>query len=278
MAGSVEKGSAIGAANVFPRAYSTLQEVPVAICVNGVSHAVMLASPCDLEDFARGFAFSEGLVGDFAELLDVEAGRNGDGWVVNLTLSGRAERRLRVRRRTIAGRTGCGLCGVEALADAIPELEPLPAQSPPAAAVIERARVLLPELQIHNRRCGGGLHAAALFDGDATPLLAREDIGRHNALDKLIGARRGAVAADNFAVLTSRCSFELVMKAARARIGTLVTLAAPTELAVTLAANANLNLLCYGGPTLYCYHSAQAAGTGDSADHIDSGSLAPKVP
>lgn len=260
MADPIQHQSAAGAVDAIPRAQSGLQEMPVAICVNGISHAVMLASPFDLEDFARGFAFTEGMIGDFDELLDVEVGRDGDGWVVDLTVSGRAEQRLRSRRRAMSGRTGCGLCGVEALDDAIPVLNSLPAQSAPLAAVVESACARLPNLQFHNRRCGGGMHAAALFDAVGTPLLAREDIGRHNALDKLIGAQHGPAPRESFAVLTSRCSFELVMKAARAAIGTLVTLAAPTELAVTLAARANINLLCYAGPTLYCYSRAVVTG------------------
>lgn len=225
-----------------------LQECFVALCVNGVSHAVMLASPFDLEDFALGFALSEGLIPDMESLRDVTVSAQANGWTVDLQLSPRAGQALNQRRRALAGRSGCGLCGVEALSQALPALPRLPWQAPPADAAILRAVAQLPDWQARHR-ASGGLHAAAYADEQGALLALREDVGRHNALDKLIGhVKRQAVptgpAPAGFVLLTSRCSYELVMKCARAGLARLVTLALPTDLAVDCAQRANLFLAC----------------------------------
>lgn len=228
------------------------EEVPVALALNGISQAVMLATPLDLEDFALGFALSEGWLRDAAELLDVDlhpADGSADGTAAGLTLELRttaaAAVRAAERRRTLAGRTGCGLCGIESLAQwprpARRALPPVPLD----AVALDRALTGLQAGQQLNARCGG-LHAAAWCSREGQVLALREDVGRHNALDKLIGAllRQGrSPREEGFACITSRASFEMVQKAARANIATVAAVSAPTQLAVQLAHDAGLLLL-----------------------------------
>lgn len=210
-------------------------EVPVALVFNGVSHAVMLSTPADLEDFALGFALSEGLLDGPAELRDVEIVPVADGIELRLEVAPAAEWRLRERRRTLAGRTGCGLCGTDSLATVrqpVARVEPLPV----AAAAIAAGHRELRHWQAV-QRLTGATHAAAWCALDGTVVLVREDVGRHNALDKLIGAmvRAGADPRRGFACITSRASFEMVQKSTRAGIAVLAAVSAPTTMAVDLA-------------------------------------------
>lgn len=235
------------------------QEVPVAIVVNGISQAVMLATPADLEDFALGFALTEGLLGSPSDLLDLECETEEAGISLQLRVTAACEARLKQRRRQLAGRTGCGLCGVESLQEvdrsAGLRVQPLH----PTAEAIARAMHGLAQGQVLNQRCGG-LHAAAWCDPDGRVRLVREDVGRHNALDKVIGAlARERVAAwsggdagrqpveplasTGFLAITSRASVELVHKALSAGAGALATMSAPTALAVQRAGERGLTLL-----------------------------------
>jgi FdhD protein len=247
-----------------PAAQSHLQEAIVAICLNGASYAVMLATPHELEDFARGFALSEMLIQHPDEIRDIhvtwnEQGRLDQGLTLDIALSPRAQHAVKERRRMMAGNTGCGLCGADAIAYAL-AAEPRHSDAPRAIsaspASIDRARNGLAAQQVRNRDAGGGMHAAALFDADGNIIAVREDVGRHNALDKLIGASNSATLSNTYTMLTSRCSYELVLKCARAGIGTLVTFAMPTTLAVQCAQRANISLACYQGPQLRFYHHA----------------------
>ncbi|RZL37569.1 MAG: formate dehydrogenase accessory sulfurtransferase FdhD [Rubrivivax sp.] len=221
-------------------------EAPVALTVNGISQAVMLATPADLEDFALGFGLAEGWFTSPQELLDVEIDATASGITLALTVTATCEQRLKARRRTLAGRTGCGLCGVESLAQ-FGALQPAVVAAPPLqAGALDRALIALPRAQPLNARCGG-LHAAAWCRPDGTLLMAREDIGRHNALDKLTGAlaRADADRRDGFVLMSSRASFELVQKTAMAGVGLLACMSAPSSLAIETARSLQLQLWAF---------------------------------
>jgi len=219
-------------------------EVPVALQFNGISHAVMLATPCDLEDFALGFGLAEGVFASPADLRDCEALPSEHGITLALDVSARCFAALKERRRTLAGRTGCGVCGTESLAQVLRPIPPIAAPGAPLhAGALGAAMRALAERQRLNRATGS-VHAAAWCDADGTPRLLREDVGRHNALDKLIGAlaRAGVPAGDGFIAVTSRASVEMVQKAAVAGAPLLAAVSAPTALAVDAARRAGLAL------------------------------------
>jgi FdhD protein len=211
------------------------EEVPVSLVFNGVSHAVMLATPADLEDFALGFALTEGLLDSRAELYGVDVVPVDLGIEVHLEVSSASAWRLRERRRTLAGRTGCGLCGTEQLAQVRRALPTAPALRLPMAALARAQR----ELRSHQamQQLTGAAHAAAWCRPDGGVQLVREDVGRHNALDKLVGAmaHAGLPAGEGFFCITSRASFEMVQKTAAAGVGVLAAVSAPTRLAVDTA-------------------------------------------
>jgi FdhD protein len=227
------------------------EEVPVALEYNGVSQAVMLASPIDLEDFALGFSLAEGLVDSRHDVFDLEEVRSSAGITLRLRISGACFARLKDRRRQLAGRTGCGLCGLESLEQALgPPVHrqarvPAGAASRLAASAVTRAVAQLPGRQ-SLQGLTGAVHAAAWCSIDGDILLLREDVGRHNALDKLIGARARAPDAaalqDGFIAITSRASFEMVQKAVFAGAPLLAAVSAPTARAVELAGQAGLTL------------------------------------
>jgi FdhD protein len=221
-------------------------EMPVALEFNGISHAVMLATPCDLEDFALGFALSEGIVRSRAEFYSAEVEESDKGLTIHCRISSRAFMALKGRRRNLAGRTGCGLCGVESLQDVLREL-PAPLHGTPLA--ISALRVALAALGARQplNHATGGMHAAAWSDASGRLLHVREDVGRHNALDKLIGAlaARGADFRDGFLIVTSRASVEMVQKAATAGISSLIAISAPTALAVEAAESAGMLLVAF---------------------------------
>jgi FdhD protein len=219
------------------------EEVAVALSYNGVSHVVMMMTPADLQDFALGFSLSEGIVDGPADIFATEIEAREQGIELALTVSARHFMLLKERRRNLTGRTGCGICGAESLEQA---LQPVPRVARGVridAAAIERARARLAEHQ-PLQRTTGAVHAAAWCSTAGDILLVREDVGRHNALDKLIGAlahrtERGA----GFALVSSRASYEMVTKAARVGIELLVAVSAPTLLAVQLARESDLTLV-----------------------------------
>jgi FdhD protein len=218
-------------------------EVPIAFEYNGVSHAVMLATPGDLEDFAVGFSIAEGIVDDPGEIYGVEVEPAEAGITVAIEVASGAFARLKDRRRTLAGRTGCGICGAENLAQV---LRPLPALGdqgprlrPEAVSAALAALVKAQRLQ----KATGAVHGAAWSAVAGTAEIVREDVGRHNALDKLIGAvlRTRANAQPGFVVVTSRASVEMVQKATCIAT-TLVAVSAPTRLAARIARDCGLTL------------------------------------
>lgn len=219
------------------------EECALAISYNGISHAVMMVSPSAIEDFVVGFSLSSDLVQSIDEIYDIVIHRAGAAISAEVQISSRAFWALKQQRRQLAGTSGCGLCGVEALDQALPTLTPLQPSALPPARHLHGLRDRINEAQRLARQ-SGALHAALFVGADGAIELCREDIGRHNALDKLIGALlRGGHAQDGFAVVTSRCSLELIHKAVRARIGTLVSLSAPTALTVQWARQHHLNLI-----------------------------------
>jgi FdhD protein len=220
------------------------EETPVALVYNGISHAVMMASPADLEDFALGFSVSEGIADDKTDLGEIEAVAVTDGIEVRIELSSRAFWRLKERRRTLAGRTGCGLCGVDSLEQTVRVMEPVKADLKVSLDVIHRALDNLPEAQVNNRATRS-MHAAAFATAQGELRLVREDVGRHNALDKLIGAllRGGIDPASGVCLITSRCSYEMVQKAVVTGFPILAAVSAPTLMARRLAEAHNLTLI-----------------------------------
>jgi formate dehydrogenase accessory protein FdhD len=221
-------------------------EVPVALVYNGLSHAVMMASPSDLEAFALGFSLSEGILDAPDELLDLTVSRSSGGIEIDLRVTGRRFAGLKDRRRSMAGRTGCGLCGVETLAQALGPVPVIRADLVVSGAAIDRALAALAPLQLLNQ-AAGAIHAAAWADPTGAIVALAEDVGRHNALDKLIGLlARGR--PPGFLVLTSRCSYELVAKAAMLDMPILVAISAPTGLALDLADRVGLTVVALARP------------------------------
>ncbi|MGZ2744936.1 formate dehydrogenase accessory sulfurtransferase FdhD [Burkholderia stagnalis] len=224
-----------------------VEERPVALVFNDISHAVMMATPVDLDVFGLGFALSEGIVERASDVFDIESECTAASAVVRLTVSQRAFMALKERRRALAGRTGCGVCGIESIAQL--DLHPPRIRHAGAAAdigtdAVERAARALPAHQVLMRDTGG-IHAAAWCSRDGDVIDVFEDVGRHNALDKLIGrlAQRRADTRDGFVFLSSRASYELVRKAARLDIPMVATISAPTSLAIDVAHEAGIRLL-----------------------------------
>lgn len=219
------------------------EEVPLALMFNGQNHAVMMGTPADLEDFAVGFALAEGIVGSVSDIIGVLVLPSAEGCTIDISVpAGRLNRR-RMARRRLEGRAGCGLCGIEDIRDAIRMPDRRLPDVPLDPQAIARADEALPQHQPMSR-INRTVHAAAWCSVDGRILLAREDVGRHNALDKLIGAlaRKDADLSTGFVLMSSRCSFELVQKCANAGIGALATVSAPTALALMLARQAGLRL------------------------------------
>ncbi len=220
------------------------EEVALAIAYNGISQAVMLVSPTDLEDFMVGFSIGSGIVDSADEIYDVKLAGNGSALHAQVEIASRAFWNLKTQRRQMAGTSGCGLCGVEAVEQALPELKALPGAPLPPAEWLVGLRQRINAFQPLGQHCGA-VHAAAFMDASGELRLGREDIGRHNALDKLIGAlvRQRIDTTGGLAVVTSRCSLELIQKVLRAGIQTLVSLSSPTGLALQWARRHNLNLI-----------------------------------
>jgi FdhD protein len=217
-------------------------EVPIALVINGISHAVMMATPDDLEDFALGFAITEGLIENEREIYDIEVTQVSQGVELKVTVSAATEWRLKDRRRTLAGRTGCGICGVDNLNlvhQKLCAVTPLRTEFD----LIQKANQQMKLHQILQSRTGA-THAASWANTQGEVILTREDVGRHNALDKLIGAmiKSNQNPQEGFICITSRASFEMIQKTIIARVGLLCAVSAPTALAVEIANKYNLRL------------------------------------
>lgn len=221
-------------------------ECPVALVYNGVSHAVMMASPTDLEDMGRGFTLAEGIVADPAEIASVEVLDMVLGFEIRVEIPADRAAALDERRRSMVGGSACGLCGVISLDRAIRPLPRAKVGPQASADAIRAGLAAMPGLQALHRQTGA-VHAAAMASPDGEILLLREDVGRHNALDKLVGAAIAAGLDPTWSVLllTSRCSAEMIQKAATAGFITVATISAPTSLAIALAEEADLTLIAF---------------------------------
>jgi FdhD protein len=219
-------------------------ETPVAIEFNGIGYAVMMATAQALGDFAYGFARSERLINCAGDVIDVEAHSVDRGTILRITLKAHCSDQVIERVRHRVSESGCGLCGIENLEQALRPLPRVSAGLTPNSDAIFRALSALPEHQPLNHATGA-VHAAALCSSEGNIRLVREDVGRHNAFDKLLGAMlRGNLEWDGgFALLSSRCSFELVEKAALANCPALVSISAPTSLALDRAREVGLPLV-----------------------------------
>ena len=230
-----------------PSEWGIAVEVPVELRLNGAPWTVMLASPSDLDDLAVGMAMTERFVADAAGVVGLRIAQTAGDWTVDLEVP----TPLRpVRARSVAGATGCGICGLESLADfrsGLAGATPLVATQVITDAAVMAAWTALPDLQPVNAATRS-VHAAAWCAPDGAVLLVREDVGRHNALDKLVGAlaRQGMLGEAGFIAMTSRCSVELVAKAAVARALLLATISAPTTLALATSEALGVPLACAG--------------------------------
>jgi FdhD protein len=227
-----------------PGARALAEEVAVAFTYNRATHAVMLATPADLEDFAVGFSLAEGIIRHPGEIEELEVRGGPDGVELRMWLGAAPVAALDARRRLLAGPSGCGLCGIDSLAQALRPSPRVESRLAVGQADIAAALAALAPAQRLNRETGA-VHAAGLFRPGAGLMLLREDIGRHNALDKLAGAaaRAGLAAGDALVVTTSRVSVELVQKAALMGCPVMVAISAPTALAVRTAEAAGITLV-----------------------------------
>jgi len=222
------------------------EEMPVALVYHDVPHVVMLATPADLEDYAYGFSLSEGLVASVDEIRGVEVLRGEASADVKISVAWERFTQLLQRRRNLTGRTGCGLCGAETADDAIRECPPVPAGVSITAAELHAAIAQLSSRQPINSRTGS-VHAAAWVLPGRGIQVVREDVGRHNALDKTLGAlaRARTDFAAGYMLITSRASYEMVQKCATLGVSLLVALSAPTAFAVRLAQRTGLTLVAF---------------------------------
>jgi FdhD protein len=222
------------------------EEVPVSLVYNGLAHAVMMASPADLEDFALGFSLSEGIVALPAELFRVEVVPLDEGILLRMEIEPARCVPLEEQRRHLAGRTGCGLCGAESIEQAVRHPARVVGGPRVAPATLHSVFARLAQSQSLSA-VTGGVHAAAWATAGGELVAVREDVGRHNALDKLIGAmvRAGRRMDEGFALITSRASFEMAQKAATVGITLLAAISAPTGLAIRLAEETGLTLVAF---------------------------------
>ena len=246
------------------------EETAVAMVYNGTTQAVMMATPSDIEDFATGFSLTEGFITSPAEITDMEVANHDLGIEARIWLSGDRTESLNARRRQMAGAVGCGLCGIESLEQAVRPLPPVGAENftireDDVIGATEALRAFQP---LHDRT--HAVHAAGFLRPGHGIVLAREDVGRHNALDKLIGAlaRQGLDPATGAIVLTSRISVEMVQKCAMAGTPVLIAVSAPTAHAVRLAEGAGITLAAFtrgGGYDLFSHPDRIKTGTPDVA-------------
>lgn len=218
-------------------------EVPVALVYNGITHTVMMCSPIDLEDFALGFSLSEGIIHTVEELYDLQVTHEQLGITISLSVSNRAHWQLAKRRRTLAGRTGCGVCGTERLEQVVRAVQPLENKQTFPVQQIKRVLEEIPKQELQPLRWQtGAVHGVFWLDNQGNVRAVREDVGRHVALDKVIGFRAQQKDQTGVLLVTSRASFEMVQKAATVGVEALLAMSAATTMAVDLAKQYNLSL------------------------------------
>lgn len=236
------------------------EETPVNFVYNSVPYAVMMATCQDLEDYAYGFSITERLVSHPSSIRAIRTEMNEDGVTLFLDIAGEDFRRLLQSRRAMTGRTGCGVCGSEDLKSLHQALPPVPAMPAVPLSAIRHAVNTLADFQTLNAQVHM-VHGAAWCGPDGAVRMIREDVGRHNALDKLIGAglRENVLFAEGFCLITSRCSYEMVQKAILAGFSTLVAISAPTTRAVRLAEQAGLSIVALARRSSQCLFTGTIA-------------------
>ena len=231
------------------------EEVPIALVYNGISHAVMLATPQDLEDFALGFSLSEGILDSPADLYGIEISEQANGLALQMEVATSCFQRLKEKRRNMTGRTGCGLCGSESLDQALR----LPLSKVKQHTVISHKAIsaAIANIAEHQRlqALTGATHASAWMNVQGEVSLLREDVGRHNALDKLIGAMAKKECGPGFILTTSRASYEMVQKTVSAGRNILVAISAPTGLAIRMAQQSDLTLIGFAREQSFVIYS-----------------------
>lgn len=235
-------------------------EIAVALVYNGISHAVMMASPNNLYDFALGFSLTEGIIESPIELKEFEKVNLDDGIELRLTITARRIMALKESRRSLVGITGCGLCGKESLDKAMTPIKNIEKNKHSKELAIGDIAIQHAVLNLNKNQPlqnkTGSYHGAAWCDENGNIVLVREDVGRHNALDKLIGAikRLEIDTSNGFALVSSRASYEMVQKVAVSAINTLVSVSAPTSLALQVAKTANVELIGFARPNRHVHY------------------------
>ena len=241
-----------------PRTERLIEETPVVLAYNGGAHVVMMTTPEHLEDFAVGFSLTEELIQSPADIRSIEVVRYSQGIEVQMTVPAALEEKINGRSRKLSGRTGCGICGSDTIADVLKVLHPVrQGQAIPAASILLALEALSRHQPLNS--ASGTVHAAGWATAAGALTLVREDVGRHNALDKLIGAlvRSGTTPEGGFLVVTSRASFEMVQKATVFGSPLLAAVSGPTGLAVRVAHQAGLTLVGFArGSRLTVYTHA----------------------
>lgn len=247
-------GVAVNPAGMRRSEWQVAEEVPLAILLNGEDFAVMMVTPADLEDFVLGFALTEGLVGTTDDIRKLSVTRASDGYMANVSLDPQKVEKADGRRRRLAGRSGCGVCGAQSLAAAITKPRRVRGSLPETKA-IHAAFAGFSDRQVM-RRENHSTHAAALCGQDGRILLIREDIGRHNALDKLAGAvaRGDFDVTQSFVLLSSRVSYEMVQKSAAIGVPLVAAASAPSALSLRVAKAADLTLVVKARDSLMYFH------------------------
>ncbi len=245
------------------RSEQVVEETPVVIVYNNIPHVVMMATPRDLEDFAVGFSVTEELVRSPADIERIDIVKYSQGIEVQAAVAAECEAVIATRTRRLTGRTGCGICGTDSIEGVLKTLHAVPPGGVVRASAIERALQSLVDHQQLNA-AAGAVHAAGWASLDGSIVVAREDVGRHNALDKLIGAllRTGVKPEEGFVVVTSRASFEMAQKATVFGAWLLAAISGPTGLAVRVAQQAGLTLVGFarrGRMTVYTHPQRVAA-------------------
>ena len=246
-----------------PAAREWVPETPIALEFNGFAYAVMMASPADLEDFVTGFALSEGLAATAVEIQNITTAEVPDGWIIRAQITGPGAAKIADRVRTRVAESSCGLCGMENLAEVARPLPAVALHAEIQPAAIFAALDALRPLQTLGRATGAA-HAAALASPTGAILALREDVGRHNAMDKLVGAcwRNNQALESGFVLSTARCSYEIVEKAVRSGATTLVTISLPTSMAVQRARAAGLSLWVLArDDSVICANAGELGGT-----------------
>ncbi len=231
------------------------EEVPVALIYNGISHAVMLATPRDLEDFALGFSLAEGILSNPKELYGIEVVSQSAGIELRMEIAAERFHQLKEKRRSMTGRTGCGLCGAESLAQALR----LPDGVNQSQQTFRPTAILKALAEAHKNQPlqaeTGATHASFWVSPEGEIELVREDVGRHNALDKLLGAKARSDNKSGFVLTTSRASYEMVQKSAVAGVAMLVAISAPTGLAIRMAKQSGITLVGFARPEQYVVYT-----------------------